>query len=441
VGSIWSDQSKPKAENLERAALLPLRLIIPGRFWDSLIYAGRLYLFGLDGKVLTLDWDRLIESWQIDDSVRIAFDCAFRQSNLLYGHNIARLFNDPEIRDVMRGKFERLAQTVYELPEARLRECSVGEQSSPFPFPHTDAAIYGNNFYVTTRDGVYQASCEKTNGNPISSHVERKWDGGAYSVAISYNSLALAAGDEGLFELPIEGEIQRPGARGPRQIVSQNCTDCRWTFYSIYCSSHIGMGYLASFRKEASAGRESPYERKFDHPISSREIFHDSFGYSWGNQDKLCQLDDHGIHIVRYQPWAEEAAIENLGTVDIETLSDEKTIDLDPWKSRVVSGATALFGTVVECQNAIVVIPSEGPVLTLKGEPTNWRIFTRSIQYENQLHVLYPERIEILSFNQDYFVNQERKLHGLNAKYVGVYSEGPARSGKQRSILRRRFLE
>jgi hypothetical protein len=412
-----------------------LKLTIPGRFWDSLIYSGRLYLFGLEGNILTLNWDRLIEGWPLDDSVRIAFDCAFRQSDFLYGQGTSRLFVDQEIRSVMQRKFERLAGLVFEVSAAQLRECSIREQPSPFPFPHTDAIVYGNHFYVTTREGVYRTGCSKKNRNPVSPRVQKRWDGGAYSLAASYNSLALATGDDGLYELSLDNEPLTTNGRDPRQIVSQHCTDCHWTFYSIYCSSHIAAGYLAAFKKERSPNPDVFAERRFERSISSHEIFHSLGGYSWGNQDKLCQVSDHEVHIVRYQPWSDDTTVKNLGIVDIETLADTETINLAPWKGGVVSGGNALFGTVIECKNAMVVVPSEGPVQTLPGEPTNWRIFARSVQYENHLHVIYADRLEILSFNQDYLVNQEKKLFGLNANYLGLFPRGASRFGPRRSRL------
>lgn len=45
-------------------------------------------------------------------------------------------------------------------------------------------------------------------------------------------------------------------------------------------------------------------------------------------------------------------------------------------------------------------------------EVVKWRVYPRSIQYTNQLHVIYNDRMEILSFNDDYFENQEKKLFG-----------------------------
>jgi len=53
------------------------------------------------------------------------------------------------------------------------------------------------------------------------------------------------------------------------------------------------------------------------------------------------------------------------------------------------------------------------PIHTFAGEPVNWRIFPRSKHYENQLHIIYNDRLEIISFNHDYFVNQNEKWAGI----------------------------
>jgi hypothetical protein len=43
----------------------PLKIVIPGEFWDTQMYSGRLYMFRSDGAVQTVDWDRLISEWKL----------------------------------------------------------------------------------------------------------------------------------------------------------------------------------------------------------------------------------------------------------------------------------------------------------------------------------------------------------------------------------------
>jgi hypothetical protein len=105
--------------------------------------------------------------------------------------------------------------------------------------------------------------------------------------------------------------------------------------------------------------------------------------------------------VARYQPFGKYRDIEYL-----------RRIPIAAWKGNLVSGGVASFGTILEFENAIVVLPSEGDPITLGGEPITWRVFPGSFHYQNHLHVIYDEMIEIYSFNQDYFVKQDEKIFG-----------------------------
>jgi hypothetical protein len=396
----------------------PLRLTIPGEYWDSQIYSGRLYLFERTGDIRTLDWDRLMQGWHIDSTLRLAFECAFWRSDYLYGDRWSLLFSDEEIKTLIVKKFSDLAEKQLELSRIDLEKYSIRTQKNPFPFPHSDATIYRKNIFVVSPSGVYRATCSKGNVNPISSRPDKKWDAPVLAVDASYLTLALAAGNEGLFGLRLSEDNYESSAEANgrlKRIGKRNCTDCNWTFYSIYGSSHVGPGFLAAYRRVQHKRDPFVSERVFEGLISGGSIFRNGGGYSWGNQDKLCQVLGSTVRIINYQPWKEEKTerLTDLGTIDLAESGDIRTIELSPWKGEVVSGAAALFGTIIECENAVVVVPSEGPAMTFPGEVVNWRVFSRSIQYENQLHLIYDDRLEIFSFNHDYFVDQNQKRSGI----------------------------
>ncbi len=57
----------------------------------------------------------------------------------------------------------------------------------------------------------------------------------------------------------------------------------------------------------------------------------------------------------------------------------------------------------------------EGENDFLAGEPTNWRVFPRSEDYVNQLHVVYEDHLDIFAFTHDYFVSdQASKMAGFS---------------------------
>ena len=51
--------------------------------------------------------------------------------------------------------------------------------------------------------------------------------------------------------------------------------------------------------------------------------------------------------------------------------------------------------------------------MTIPGPITRWRVYPRSMNYENHLHVILDDRIEIYSFNHDYFLSQQEKEIGI----------------------------
>lgn len=382
----------------------PLKIIIPGEYWDSYIYKGRLYLFGIDGNIITLDWDKLISSWKIDGTLQLALECAFMRSDFLYGRSLQKLFHDPEIRELVKNKFERLSRTDLMITKDTLMKLSIGVQDNLCAFPHSDCEIYHQQLYVSAPSGVMQASAGRGTKYPISTRIEKKWDAPVFGLSASWGSLALAAGDEGLFELEVgTGRYTWISNTSEPKIISKNhCVRCNWMFHSIFGSSDSG-GFLAAFQKESSSN-DREYSRTFDRTVHSDELW-DKTGYAWGVQDKFYLATKDKFYVSKYQPWKEknEQRIFSLGIV-------EKKLD----EGDVISASVATFGIVVEFDKALAVYPSTGESLLLNGEPVNWRVFPRAKHYENQLHVIWDDRLEILSFNQDYLVDQSSKILGIS---------------------------
>jgi hypothetical protein len=386
----------------------PIKITIPGRYWDSFIYKGRLYLFGLDGDIRSVSWESLIANCLVPDDTKVAFICAFERSDYLYQSDVQVLLRDPEIQEVVRKKFNRLSKLDLQISENFLRVHEKGRQDNPCPFPHADLDIYKDRLYVGSSSGLSHTSCNRKTKYPVGTRPKKKWDGPVLGISASYDTIAMAAGSEGLFELNLN-KYSYSGESDVKNLSGIACRNCGWAYYSVFASSD-NSGYMAEFRKETNNDFEfgfdggHGYTRSFEKLDTAFDIF-GSEGYSWGTQDKLCQASAQEIKVVKYEPWNSnpELRIKKLGSVALE-----------PWKGEVVSAATANFGVVVELENAIVVLPSAGKPVTLPGEPVNWRIFTRSRRYENQLHVIYDDHLEVLSFNQDYLVTQDAKLLGTS---------------------------
>lgn len=388
-----------------------VKLILPGSYYDSQIYSGRLYLWGIDGSLTVLDWDKVVESVGIPESLQIALRCAFQRSDYLYGTNWDLIFQDAEVKSLIERKFQELADTPLEVPKQELDNLIVTQQDNPFPFPHADSAIYYNTIYVGSQSGVFSAGFTRRSRLPSRSQLEQLWDMAVLGVAPSYMTLALAAGSEGVFEYHLNGGHSY-GLGSVHQLMKQHSSAVHWLYGSVFSSSYLNEGYLADFSIEKDPETDQQ-RRELRDIFPSTSIFRQDTDsgrgrFVWGLHDKIWLAELSRIKIVRYNPFKDEnQRFIDLGTASMNALPDD-----------IIGADSALFGLVIEGEQGLLVVNSLQESEWIAGEPVNWRVFPRSKFYENQLHVVYDDYLCIYSFNQDYFVDQDTKLIGIRRPKV-----------------------
>lgn len=402
MASKAASETRDHQTDVEGPAVRPVTLRVPGRYWDSQLYAGRLYLFEQDGSLRTVDWDRLIDDWSPENDLDLAVESAFRRSSLLYREDFQLMLSDKDARALIVNKFERLASRNLDLEPRRLEALTIKREKNRFPFPHSDSTIYDSSLYVASSEGLSSVQLHRDDPyDPVGWEADRakkRWDARILGLSASYQTLALAAGTDGLFELSLraDGFDNVPVPDDPIRRAEFNCTACSWVSYNIYGSSASAAGGLAMYRLSRVGDRDEDYVRQFESFIPAVQIF-GTVGYSWGSQDKLCQLVDGHINVVQYarRRWRRVGGLEVHAAAGV-----------------LVSAATALYGLVLEFEHEIRVLCSDGSIVRFEAEPVNWRIFPRSRYYENQLHILHDDYLEVVSLNQDYFVDQKQKLSG-----------------------------
>jgi len=385
----------------------PLMISIGGTFWDSYIYRGRLYLWNLDGSLEVYRWDELIDSLPNRQEDILAFRCGFSRNDYLYGYDFSLLFNDIEIKEMLLNKFNRV-YLEYDLSRNKeeLHPFLFGKQNNPFRELPSDIEIFKNNLYVINDDGFFSTTAHRKNPKyPVSSRPRKLWDCPVYAIRAGNNRVALAAGDEGLFEyetadepywvmnnsklVSIDNDIY--------QLSSNHSSVAQWNYSSIFSSSYVDVSFMAAFKWEER-------ELVFKDLIYQSLIFGES-GFSWGLQDKIYIVTKRGLDVRRFVQ-------SNLGT-DKTAFEPLQSVEYTDWQGDIVGGGVGLFGTIVETDNALFVFQSNNEVFHINGPITRWRVFPRSIRYENQLHVILKDRINIYSFNHDYFVDQKQKNAGI----------------------------
>jgi hypothetical protein len=245
-----------------------------------------------------------------------------------------------------------------------------------------------------------------------------------------FQTIAQASGSDGLIEAPIsEGA---PAAHSLRVLSSKPCIKCEFAFFSVVASQPNGGVFLASFHRVPADDGDSSNRRRFvrrlDRIVPQEELFKNErmtgSSFRWGARDKLFRYTAGRVEVIRYTPrrdaediveplhepkTAEDAEFSYLSDIDLGDSGDPES---------VISARAASFGSVIENDDGLLIIPSSGDPFFIAGEPTNWRTFPRSIDYRNHLHVVYEDRLEILIFTHDYFVDQSTKLAGIEVSFA-----------------------
>lgn len=397
----------------------PVKITIKGDYYDCQIYRGRLYLWTFDGDLKVYNWNDIVQSFIKKDTDKIAMTFCFLDGNYLYKSSLIELFKDVDFKKLLLDKFAQIEKPVFQLTEKQLEKFLFGQQETPTGVLPTDTEIYSNKLYFIHEQGLFSGSAHRAKSDkfPVSSRPSKLWDCNLLSIkANKYPQLALSGGNEGLFELnmatSLPSNLERVEQRSPIfQISKGHSSFSNYSYLNIYNTSLIENSFLAMFKWNITKDknqRDKPL-RDYDTNINDKEIFNvknKRHFISWGIEDKIYKATEGGFEIIKYNNYANKEKGE-------ETFTRLKTVNLHAWKGKVINGGTAYFGNIVECENALVVIQSDGQYLTIPGPITRWRVYPRSMNYENHLHVILDDRIEIYSFNHDYFLNQQDKEIGI----------------------------
>jgi hypothetical protein len=388
---------------------------IHGAFWDSQIYSGELILFDWHGALHRLDWREIINNIAEQHSgVQTALRVAFSDSDLFYNPKVRKILYDPAIAGPIKDQLRQLAElSIYPNTEGPFRSV----QESPFDFLSADTEIYYGQIFACGDEGLYSAPRQSIGPDMFQKRRAVKCHDAPFQqikASDRHTAIAGAAGDDGLFEFPFSKDIDGFLNKG-QQLVPRSCNACEWSFQNVIGWTG-GNAFLASFREEKET-RTNKYLRYFNRIIESREMFGDTLdgasSFTWGSREKMYRLSNRGIEVMNYIPATkrsskigQEGQYKFLGTSDS---SDEI-----PLVGLPVATSTAPFGTIIEYEDHITVIRSDGKLEQFNGEAVHWRIFPRSDLYSNQLHIIYDDRLLIVSFVHDYFVNQSDKLFGFS---------------------------
>ncbi len=412
----------------------PVKIKIDGNYFDCQIYSGRLYLWTFDGDLKIINWNALINSLIKNDRDKIVMNFCFLDGNYLYKSSLIELFKDRDFRKLLLKKFAHVEEKKFIVTEKMLSKFTMGVQNTPLNLIPTDTEIYSNKLYFINEMGLFSASAnrQKSEKYLVSSRPTKLWDCNLFSIkANKYPQIALSGGDEGLFEYNIsqtKPDNLKIIEKNIYQISENHSSFSNYTYLNIFNSSLVDKSYLAMFKWEKSDENVLPplqmmnykgknLNRNFDHLLSTEAIFEqeiDANSLSWGIDDKINLITESKFEIIKCNYFAD---IDKGQKMFNKIYSNEINIS-----GELVNTGSCYFGNIIETTNGLFILLSNGSNYVINEEITRWRTYPRSKNYENHLHVILDDCIEIYSFNQDYFIeDQIDKVFGIEFKEPKSY--------------------
>jgi hypothetical protein len=392
----------------------PVKVRIDGTFWDSQIYSGELFLFTEQSSLIRSQWRTLINDLaghytQVQTALRVGF----MDGDLFYNPKVKRILRDPVIETEIRRQLSDLSDQTCTLT---LHAGSSLEVDSPFDMSIVDSDMYYGTIIAASDDGLFSCRTSKLRAGPVRTKAIKHHDASYLQVKSStrHTAVAAAAGDDGLMQFKFRPEDRADRVSDGQVLSKRACKACDWSFQSILGWSESD-AFLAKFKEERI---DRTRFRRFDRILDLDDLFDEGgagsssgSGFTWGAREKLYRFESDGIHVLDMFE-----ATQRSGEIDSDQLdpSYRGIIEASFKSEDVVSTATGAFGTVVELSDRLVVLRSDGGVEEFLGEPVHWRIFPRTDHYANQLHIIYDDYLEIVSFVHDYFVDQGHKLAGFS---------------------------
>jgi hypothetical protein len=397
----------------------PIRIVVQGDFWDSHIYSGRLFLFGADNSLTKVNWPELVASQAPLQANPIAVNGLLVDAGFFYRSDSRTFMSDQFVSTHVHRCFADLQGQVVDVDLTSLEKVVICD--SPFSNLHAGLEIYHHRIYAGMPEGLFLA-----NSGVDDESASKLWDGHVYGVRASsnYGTVAVAAGDDGLWEYDIQVNRRARGLPELTNPAKEFCTACDWGDQSIFAWSGEGGGYLASFYTQRARGERKAY-RVFDKTIQAEDLYGEGVSF-WGSHDRAYALDGENLVVIDYDPRlvGEEKKLAQAGMAKGSIQSDSPLHDhtqrqlpnMNIAGRKPVAVATAPFGTALQFGNSLYVYRSDGGVNKFSGDIVTWKVFPRSLHYANQLHIVYEDRLEIIAFLHDYFVDQSAKLFGYKVR-------------------------
>lgn len=356
-----------------------ITLNIEGEYWDYLVKYNELILWTYDGKVEIYDWERFIN------------DIAQRMKNFMIYALLQGKYKDKISSLGFLEKFniqDRLIENLeISILKKELNPYLLREYDIPFHNLAISIDSYNNDLYINTEDGLY------TMNRSYLTNKQKLWDNPLYDMKVGkHGRLAMSAGDDGVFEYSLPSKqltFINPKNEIDRNIHSlskKHSNTVGWIENDIYSTSTLEEAFLVP----SSNNYKKFYT--FDSVIEESNIFKSykrkTHEISWTSQNKLYRVYDYNkLEIVNYD-------VEDNQKINFYS----NFIKFMAWKGNIIAGSSTKFGTIVECENALVLLFDNNKFLNIPGDIIRWKTYDRYHRYSNILGIIFEDKIVFKAF-------------------------------------------
>lgn len=371
------------------------RINIEGNFLDSFIYSGVLFTVDVDGVLCTYSWDNLIKEYMKKDASKKRF-----KNKLL------------DIRKDKKIKFEQ--DLIIELDRHFLDKYQQGI-CLELNVWSTDLDIKDNILYVSSERGLEALPFRESwnNGKVMNfNDLYKVWgESKVFGVSTgSWGRTLLAAGCNGALE--VINNVEQNNVIGLRQqegkvLNEEVCLDCEWELNStVAILDQLDTQVLLEYKKLMSDKNFKFHPSDSEATIKSKRKERESISeeqisdlkeyiksgipnnltniaeYSWFDGQKLVGIDQEN-HALFYDFSQNEWIVNN------SNILDEK-------EYRKIRQTNA--GLIVETDDDSLYRKTGHHNKLLSNDVSSWRVFPRSINYQDRIHIVNEEYLQISIF-------------------------------------------
>lgn len=397
------------------------KISIEGYFYDSYLYKNKLIIIDSDRKVNIYDWEKIVDNYVDDETKRITIYAAFCNSKFLYNPSYDVFYKDTDFKNLLIEKIKSVKDIIIHSDDLILKKARINQIPSVLEFLPNDILVYKKKFYWCNSDGLFATNINSLSYRgkmSLSSRIIRLVDFEITSLGVSNGGyLTLAALEKGVYLYDIYernnfGIVEFDNDCIDAEHDEENSNLMRISNHHAsyiknnYSSLHLGSYYEDDYFQEVEFLND---ERRYNKPKRITDLFgnqEESFFIS--ANDKIYKISSKGIYLIKFK----QSKINTEEEFTLPIQLDSREINI----KEIVSSSVELFGVIIEYKNHIDIILSDESVYKIEfasEQLINWRTFAKSNNYRNQLHLIFNDRIEIVSFNTDYFINQNEKKYGI----------------------------